>query len=120
MTFLTDTMQPKSMQSSIPDVMQETLNSDSIVTNSDLQDFSEGDPKNNAGPSDNNDRQGESSEHNEQHTPITQKKTFQSPRKKKSKKINYDEKLLEIENKKLSFFQERAFFNNVKYFIITP
>ena len=82
---------------------KETLNSDSIVANSDLQDFSEGDPKNNAGPSDNNDRQGESSEHNKQH-----KKTFQSPRKKKSKKINYDEKLLEIENKKLSFFQERA------------
>ncbi|PSN45608.1 hypothetical protein C0J52_17410 [Blattella germanica] len=37
---------------------KETLNSDSIVANSDLQDFSEGDPKNNAGPSHNNDRQG--------------------------------------------------------------
>mgnify|MGYP003623339881 CR=1 FL=1 len=100
------------MQSSISDVMQETeketLNSDSIVANSDLQDFREGDPKNNAGPSDNNDRQGESSEHNEQHTPITQKKTFQRPRKKNSKKIYYDDKLREIENKKLSFFQERA------------
>ncbi|PSN43832.1 hypothetical protein C0J52_10088 [Blattella germanica] len=83
MTFLTDTMQTKSMQSSIPDVIQETekeiLNSDSIVANSDLQDFSEGDPKNNADPSDNNDRQGESSEHNQQHTPITQKKDVSEP-----------------------------------------
>ncbi|PNF13591.1 hypothetical protein B7P43_G18142 [Cryptotermes secundus] len=108
--FLTDTVEPRSMTSSVPDVLEDSNEMD--TENNDFQsDSTEAlssphqlDLENAAGPAQEND------EGQQVNIPTAKNKTFKSPQKKKGKKrrVDYDDKLLEIETKKLSYFEQSS------------
>ncbi|XP_068082909.1 uncharacterized protein [Anabrus simplex] len=108
--FLSDTIRPRNMSSSVPDVSEDTGSNEvdaegtEFETDSTAALFTPHSVENIAGPSQNNDDDDD----DVQQVHKQRNKPFKSPLKRGKKRINYDDKLLEIETKKLSYFEQSS------------